>query len=387
MKVSLVRPNELGRDEIAAWRSMQRATPYLDNPFLSYEFALAVGRFRPCTQVAVLTEDQSIVGFFPFERRRCRLGVPVCGWLNSCQGVVHAPEVKWDPRVLLSGCGLSAWQFDNLIADQLPFSPYHYATEAGAVVDLTQGFDAYYSKLRANSPRFCRELARRARKLAREVGELRVVTDRRDANLLRALIAWKTEQYRQTSTVARFERAWLVGLLDALLNSRGDHLTGVISGLYAGDKLVAAQFGLRAGDLLVGWFTAYDRSFRKYSPGLIHIQRMIEKMAADGIRSIDMGGGAKNYYKEILKSYDTVLARGIVTDSSVAGTVHRVRSVSRIKASNAAHQHPSLHWIADQVLRRTGVARRIYGRLLSFIATILGSMQHASLMPYETGPS
>lgn len=358
-----MRPDELGPAEIAAWRSMQRATPYLDNPFLSYEFAVAVGRFRPGTEVAVLTEGQSIAGFFPFERRRRRLGVPVCGWLNSCQGLVHAPGVKWDPPALLGGCHLAAWQFDNLIAGQLPFRPYHGAIEAAAVIDLTRGFDVYYSNLRAQSPHFCRELARRARKLAREVGELRFEADARDGDLLRTLIAWKAEQYRQTSSFARFERSWLTGLLDALAMAHDDHLTGVVSGLYAGERPVAAQFGLRAGDLLVGWFTAYDRSFRKYSPGLIHIQRMIKELAARGIRTIDMGAGAKNYYKETLKSYNTVLARGIVTDWSVAGTAHRIRSASRIWVSSTAHQHPSLHHTADQILRRTGVARRVYGRL------------------------
>ena len=279
MRVSLVRPDELGPSEIAAWQSMQRATPYLANPFLSSEFVVAVGRFRPYTQVAILTEGQSIVGFFPFERRQLGLGVPVCGWLNSCQGLIHAPGVEWDPRELLSGCRLSAWQFDSLITNQLPFKRYHSAIEPSAVIDLAGGFNAYYSKLRARSPRFCRELARRTRKLAREAGELRIAADARDASLLHTLIAWKSEQYRRTSHVDRFGRPWLVGLLDALLAVRDDHLTGVVSGLYVGDKPVAAQFGLRTGDLLVGWFTAYDVSFRKYSPGLIQFKKMIEELA------------------------------------------------------------------------------------------------------------
>jgi CelD/BcsL family acetyltransferase involved in cellulose biosynthesis len=238
------------------------------------------------------------------------------------------------------------------------------------VIDLAGGFNAYYSKLRARSPRFCRELARRTRKLAREAGELHIAADARDASLLHTLIAWKSEQYRRTSHVDRFGRPWLVGLLDALLAVRDDHLTGVVSGLYVGDKPVAAQFGLRTGDLLVGWFAAYDVSFRKYSPGLIQFKKMIEELAVMGIRAIDMGGGAKNYYKETLKSRETVVARGIVTDWSVLGTGHRVRNVSTRWASSTTHQHPSLHCAADQILRRTGVARRIYGRLLQVVNAV-----------------
>src|SRR5512146_1462755 len=206
---------------------MQRATPSLANPFLSPEFAMAVGRFRPGARVAVLSEGQSITGFFPFERRRLGGGVPICGWLTPCQGVISAPEAEWDPRELLRGCRISAWRFDNLVPDQKPFAPYHSAIVPSAMIDLSDGFEAYYAKLRVKSSRFCREIERRARKLERELGELRVVPDSRDTNVLRTLLAWKSEQYRQTNHVDRFEQSWLVELLDTLLATRGSLRSGV----------------------------------------------------------------------------------------------------------------------------------------------------------------
>ena len=291
------------------------------------------------------------------------MGVPVCGWLTPCQGLIHAPEVEWDPRELLRRCGLSAWQFDNLIADQRPFRPYHAAIVPSPMIDLADGFDSYYAKLRVKSPHFCRELERRARKLEREVGELRIVADSRDTNVLRTLLNWKSNQYRRTSHVDRFECPWLVGLLDALLATRGEHLSGLLSVLYAGDEPVAAQFGVRAGSVLVGWFTAFDTRFRKYSPGLIQLKQMAEELAAAGILTIEMGGGARNYYKETLKSYDSFVAQGIVTDRSVLGTAHGVRNASTRWASRTVHQRPRLHHAADQLLRRSGIAQRIYGRI------------------------
>jgi CelD/BcsL family acetyltransferase involved in cellulose biosynthesis len=227
--VSLIHPSELGRSEIAAWHSMQQATPVLANPFLSPEFAMAVGRFRPGARVAVLTEGQSTTGFFPFERRRLGVGVPICGWLTPCQGVVHTPGASWDPRELLRGCRLSAWRFDNLIATQKAFTAYHSAIVPSAMIDLSDGFEAYYAKLRVKSSRFCREIERRARKLQREYGELRVVADSRDAGVLRTLMDWKSEQYRQTNHVDRFEQPWLVELLDILLATRGSQLNGLLS--------------------------------------------------------------------------------------------------------------------------------------------------------------
>ncbi len=363
MHVSLTRLGDLAPAEINAWHCMQRATPSLDNPFLTPEFAIAVSRFRPDAQLAVLTESQSITGFFPFERRRLGSGGPVCGWLTPCQALIHAPGVEWDPRELLRGCGLSAWRFDNLIVGQLPFEPYHTYTVPAPMIDLADGFDTYYEKLRIKSPRFCKELARKTRKIGREVGELRIVADSRDVSVLRTLMSWKSAQYRQTSHVDRFNQPWLAGLLETLLETRTDGVSGLLSALYAGDQLVAAQFGLRNRSLLVGWFTAYDIRFRKYTPGLIHLQQLAEEMAATGIRLIDMGAGPKNYYKETMKSGDGYYAQGFVTDRSVLGSAHHVRSTLTWLARRSIRQHPSLHHAADQLLRHSGIASRIYGRI------------------------
>jgi CelD/BcsL family acetyltransferase involved in cellulose biosynthesis len=101
MQISIVRPGDLGLDDIAAWRAMQRCTPALANPFLSLEFAIAAALFRPEARVGVLTDGASTVGFFPFERRRLGVGVPIAPGLTDCQGLVHAPGAEWDVRELL----------------------------------------------------------------------------------------------------------------------------------------------------------------------------------------------------------------------------------------------------------------------------------------------
>ena len=342
---------------------MQRSNPSINNPFLTPEFAIAVGRFRSGARVAVLTEGQSTIGFFPFERRRFGAGAPVCGWLTPCQGLIHAPGVDWDPRELIRGCGLSSWQFDSIIVDQQPFKPYHMGTIPTAMIDLSDGFSAYYEKLQVRSPRFCKELGRKTRKIGREVGELRIVADSRDASVLHKLMAWKSAQYRQTSHVDRFSEPWLVGLLEALLATREEGISGLLSAQYAGDQLITAQFGLRNESLLAGWFTAYDTSVRKYAPGLIHLKQLAEEMAAAGIRVIDMGGGVKNYYKETMKSGDGYVAHGIVTGRSVLGAAQHVRGALTWTARRTVRQHPGLHRAANQFLRHSGIASRVWGRI------------------------
>jgi CelD/BcsL family acetyltransferase involved in cellulose biosynthesis len=359
MAVNLIRPDELGPAEIATWHSMQQATPSLADPFLSPEFAVAVGRFRPNAHVAVLAEGQCVTGFFPFERRRFGVGVPIGGWQSLSQALIHAVGAEWNPRELLRGCRLAAWEFDCLILDQQPFEPYHAATVAVPIIDISDGFAAYYAKLQARSPRFLRELDRKTRKFAREVGKICIVADSRDINMLRMLMAWKSDQYRRTGHVDTFGRPWLVGLLYDLLDIRSDYMSGTLSVLYAGDQPVAVQFGLRAGNILHGWFTAYDTRFKKYSPGLVLIKKMAEEFASAGFHRIYMGRG-RSIYKESMKSNDVFVAEGIVTSQSMLGVTYRIRSSSVRRVADTVRRHPNLHNGARRISR---LAHHTHGRI------------------------
>ena len=49
MCVHTIRPAELGKGEIELWHQIQQTSPWFGNPFLSPEFSIAVGRFRPRT--------------------------------------------------------------------------------------------------------------------------------------------------------------------------------------------------------------------------------------------------------------------------------------------------------------------------------------------------
>lgn len=343
MRVHLCRPDELGADDIAAWQSMQRASSSLSNPFLSPEFTIAVGRLRPDARVAVLYDGPSFAGFFPFERGRFGGGTPICSWPGAlCQGLVHAPGFEWDPRELLRQCDLAAWQFDHLVDGQEPFKHYREATIPSPVIDLSDGFGSYYAKAQVSSPRFCRDIARRARSLERDNGDLRYVAYSDDTELLRTLMSWKSAQYRRMGVIDRFNQPWFVELIDALHAARTEHFDGMLSAIYAGDQPVAAQFGLRCLGSFAGWFTAYDPRFGKYSPGLIQLMQMAEGLAAAGVRLIDLGEGSAAY-KEKLKSYDVYVSQGIVSGRSTLAMAHRARTAAAVWVGRTAFQHPRLY--------------------------------------------
>jgi len=356
VRISVARPGELGPAELAAWHAMQAQTPALANPFLSPEFAVAVGTFRPDARVAVLAGDGGIVGFFPFEKRRLRVGEPMGAGLSDCQGLVHVPGLDWDARELLRGCGISVWNFDHLVAGQGPFERYQAAHAASPVIDLTSGFEAYHAMLRARSKQLTSNMARKARKLGREAGDVRFVLDSRDGSALRTFMSWKSDQYRRTGRGDRFDKPWIVDLIDLLFSTHSDHFSGQFSCLYAGDELVAAHFGVRSGHVLADWFPAYAPGYGSYSPGLIMHLRMAQEAAASGIRQIDLGKGAKRY-KEELKTGDILVAEGIVTGRSPLAAVSWARRYPALWAVRTIRQRPALFEATDRLLVRYGRVR------------------------------
>ncbi|REE98928.1 GNAT family N-acetyltransferase [Thermomonospora umbrina] len=350
MKISVVRPADLGASEIARWRALQQTDPELGNPFLAPEFTLGVGRFRPGVRVAVVEDGGEVAAFLPYEHARAGIGHPVGFGLTDLQGIVAPPGLRLDARDLLRACGLGVWDFDHLLAHQPTFAPFHSVRRAEPVMDLSGGFAAFLEEARRASPKTHKTLRYKERKLGREVGGVRYVFDCRDEAELDRLMAWKSDQYTRTGRVDRFARPWIVALV------RHFHRTGfgVLSVLYAGDEPVSAHFGLRCGSVMAGWFPAYDTRFARYSPGMIGHLRLAEGCAAAEITEIAMGRGGKEF-KEGLKSREISIAEGRVArplSRHAAGVaLHWARAVPLNRARDAVLTNRKLYDRADRALR------------------------------------
>jgi CelD/BcsL family acetyltransferase involved in cellulose biosynthesis len=353
LRITVVRPRELGQEEIALWHSMQQETTCLTNPFLAPEFAVAVDKFRSDARLAILIDGSEIVGFFPFQKRRLGVGVPIGSGLSDCQGVVHAPHVEWDARELLRACGISFWQFDHLVQGQRPFENYVSSVQPSPVIDLSDGFETYQKRLRCSSPKFCKGVEVNTRKLERDVGPLRFVIDSSNESGLHALMKWKSEKYRRTGTADRFNRPWIVSLVECLFSAKYEWCRGMLSLMYAGESLIAAHFDLRAGAVLAGWFAAYDPHFGRRSPGLIQHVGMAAHVPEIGVRLIDLGKGSEPY-KQSLKSRDLLVCEGMVTRGSLTASGHRACEAMSQFSMRQIRRHPSLFRLAGSLLRRYG---------------------------------
>ncbi|MFI0357033.1 GNAT family N-acetyltransferase [Actinomadura sp. 9N407] len=346
MKITIVRPDDLGEAEVARWRELQGTDPDLANPFLSPEFTLGVGRFRDSVRVAVLEEGGKVAGFFPYERGPLGVGHPVGFGLTDLQGIVAPSDLRLDARTLLRACGLGVWDFDHLLAHQLPFAPFHTVRRVEPVMDLGGGFAAFEEEMRKAAPKTHKTIRYKERKLGRDVGEVRYDFSSADTADLTRLMAWKSDQYTRTGRTDRFARPWIVDLV------RHFHQTGfgVLSVLRAGDEPVSAHFGLRSGTVMAGWFPAYDTRFGKYSPGMIGHLRLAQGCADDGVTEIAMGRGGKEF-KEGFKGREIVIAEGRVARRTAGAGLHWVRATPLNKARGAVLDNPALYKRADRVLK------------------------------------
>jgi CelD/BcsL family acetyltransferase involved in cellulose biosynthesis len=354
MRVSVIRPGDLGEAELARWRVIQQADPAFDSPFLSPEFTRTVGDLRDHVRVAVLEEGSEMVGFFPFERHALGVGKPVAAGLTDAQGVVFAKGVELDPPWLIKQCGLAVYEFDHLV-DSQPLAAYGNERHPSPIIDMRQGYEAYIQTIKETSGKTYRSTLYKARKLQRDIGPLHHDFATTSAEPLRTLLGWKSDQYRRMATTDRFAHRWIVELVERLHATRSESFAGVLDMMYVDGRPMAGHFGVRTSTTLGAWFPAYDTAFARYSPGLVQHVAMAERSAEVGIVVIDLGRG-ESEYKDKLKNGEFAVVEGRVASAGARATAHRLMRFPARKARAVV--------IANPRLRRTAVrALNTYGRL------------------------
>ena len=354
MKISLVLPAELAAER-ALWRRLLQTTQDLASPYFCPEFIEAVGSVRPGLRVAVLEEGSRIVGFFPFERSWLGEGYPAGGKLSDYHGVIAAPETSWCALDLLRACHLVSWRFDHVPASQAPFTAYARVQSASPALDLSGGFDAYRGQRRQAGSLRLAQLARKARKISRELGPLRFEVDSCDSEVLARVLAWKSAQCQRTGSVDFFARRWTRALAERIACEQGPSFGGVLSALYAGDDLVAAHLGMRSERVWHWWFPVYNLEFARYSPGGILLLRVAEAAAKSGASLLDLGKGS-DPYKDSFATSETPLVEGCVTGDGVVPQLRRLgeRCEQELRQARWLRPlRPVLHQLSERVRRRS----------------------------------
>jgi CelD/BcsL family acetyltransferase involved in cellulose biosynthesis len=308
VRIDVVAPRDLTDRHLAEWRSFQNLSPALESPYLCPEFTRLVDAVRPGVAVAVATaeEDGRTAGFFPFQRRGS-VGKPVGGPISDCQAVLAASWWDFEPKALVRASGMSVQDFTYVRAEQRAFAPFHRTVDVSYAIDLSRGFDDYVRERKEcgrQAPGDARfglphHALERARRLERQHGPVRFSMHDADPATLRLLLAWKSEQYRRTGSPDVFAKGWTLDLVKRIHAAQGATFAGVLSTLSVGGTVIAAHMGMRSASVLHWWFPTYNRTFSKFSPGLILLLEVCRHAADAGIRTVELGAGDEPYKLQV----------------------------------------------------------------------------------------
>lgn len=305
----LIKANELDTTLIDAWRAIQTGREVFRSPYFCPEFTQSVGSVRGDVRVLVIENGGHPVGFFPHQRAGWGNGKPVGGPFSDYHGVIAQAGCEWEPAALLRAAKLSAWTFDHLVGDAHGFERHATARASSPQIDLSQGYAHYVQENRASGSLYINKTEGLARKLGKEVGELRFSLH--EPGALEQLVSWKSEQYRQANLADAFAVHWTRDLLSRIAQAQTEGFAGVCSVLRAGERVISVHMGMRSRDELHYWLPAYDPELAKYSTGIILLLRVAESMAGQGVRTIDLGKG-NSQYKQRLMTGSRELLEGFV---------------------------------------------------------------------------
>lgn len=314
MKMTAIHPSDLDASLLRRWAEIQDASDDYRSPYFSSELTRAVACVRDDVRVLVLEDGARVVGFFPYQRDGAALSA-VGGLLSDHHGVIAERGATWEWSAVLAAAKLLHWRFDHLVAAQVPRDAASVALATSPALDLSEGYSGYCA--RHEGSRRLPDLARKARKLAREAGPLRFVLCETSHAVLETAIAWKSEQCRRTGVLDYFSALpWTGALVHRLLDVSTPRFAGSLSVLYAGDTLVAANMGMRTERTWHWWLPVYDHAFAKSSPGTLLLTRLAEGAASLGATLLDLGKGQEPYKQAFADTAITV-AEGFVGSSPV----------------------------------------------------------------------
>lgn len=357
MRVESVHPEELTDGDIAAWRSFLRADGELSSPYLTPDWARLVARHRADVRVAVWRDSiGAALGFLPVQRPNGAAALPAGGPVCDYQAVIAPSGADLDLALAAEALGVGridimAGLRNNQLGAQL------LTSDAGHVVRLDQGFDAWAGQRAATGSKTIARTRKKLAKLTRDLGgEVTFEAFSSDATAFETLLTWKRDQMRRTGVRDIFAHGWIGGVVRGALAAPADdpRFGGALFVLRARETPAAVLFCLRADRALHAWYVGHDDQWSAYSPGLIVFVEAIRAAAKAGYVELDLGPG--DYaFKESLANASRPVGAGFIAgaplSSAFKAAQFQVRALVEGLPVGRARQWPA------KAMRRLDIAR------------------------------
>lgn len=326
MRVDVIPIKELSENLKKDWLKIQASDPSLSGPFFHPELFASVGKYCPDIYLALLYKENVLTGILPYlkdQKLKKAQRIEFCDF----EAIISYPGQDWDMNMILKKTGLNSWDFNALVNfDGIKTKTGDFKGRHAFRIDLACGLEAYWAYIKSKKVKFKSLLVDR-RILEEKVGPLRFVADCRDEKILRQLLQWKISHHNRDQEWAKLAS----NLLEHIYHLNDPLFRGVLSALYAGDELLAANFVIRQHDKLGGVITTFNPNFTKFSTGLILLHELINAHKSVGFNILDMGAGATQYKQDYSNSFLPTIYGRFESDSIK----------SRIK---------SVHWLYQGLL-------------------------------------
>lgn len=339
-KISIIDCRDLDDDLARAWQSLALTRPDLGSPFYQPGYARIIARHNPPLRLALIEQQGRLCGVFPFHRDRWGRLHPVGYRLNDYHGLVMRQGAEIEALPLLQACEARYFAFDHMPLTQTAFAPYSSLETHSPVMEVAGGIDAYRSRLSARSAKgsagIFQSVGNARRRLERQVGPVRLEMACQDPRAYQRLLDLKSRQFISTTGSNPLALPWVRGVLDDVFACDEGVFGGMLSVLYAGDRMVALHLGMRHAGQCHIWFITYDTEFAAYSPGLVLLMGMAEAAQAHGFSLLDLGRGSQSY-KARFQTSSIALCEGAVS---------RPQCLAQAVMANAARKR----WLKTTIL-------------------------------------
>lgn len=324
------------------WQELRLLDDFFQSPFWSLEFLEHAQTVHRQVEVSVISVGETVVGFFPFERKKNgAIAVPVAAKMNDAHGVLgHA----FDAQQLLSilkHSRLKAYEFHAWFGSESGIGRFAFAPVKSFMARLDASAEnPGYRDFLTQDRYTIKQQIRKTRKMVRDHGPIRLEYDCRDPAMLELLIQWKRSQYRRTNILDIFSIEWTANLLRRF---HGDSANAgprcVLSVLYTGDKPCALHVGIEEYGRLHYWFPVYDPDYHQYSAGTELFLCIADHCQNRAIQIIDMGYG-EQAYKHKLVNHVTDCCCGVLTDDRWYFQSRRLAYNSHQAFKNFSYKEP-----------------------------------------------
>ena len=221
-EIHLVQFQELNPRDALNWERFRSSLPEFRTPFFSFAFARAVQEARGDVLVALFKQNGETVGYFPHHRVGTNI-YPVGRRYNDAHGVIAEPGVDFTWSELLESVGAKGFEFHSLVGpDRDRMSLDSFAGTVGSFLTSLGNDSEVALKRIEQEHRTMFKQGQKTRKLAREIGELRLEVDCKSPSQLSAAIERKRDHYRRTNILDLFSTPWTQELIRNLSENSND---------------------------------------------------------------------------------------------------------------------------------------------------------------------